>query len=270
MAKRKNNLEKTNHKLSILTSQGGFSFLVHSADEILKLKHQSCKAKSPEDQIENIKKVIDDEFIINHQIDQAQLIFDNALFTNVPDTYFDKDQAPHYLKYNTELLTGDFIDYDEITRQNLKLVYIPIMNIYTYLADKIGNVGYQHQMSAFLKCIHPDQTKKESIFINLYFDSCYIIAYYEGGCHLANRFEVQNDEDAAYYLFTVIDQLKFDRENLQLMLSGFINKEDQVYKYFYDYIRNIKFYQLSFPTDHFLHNAISHKETNIACHYHLE
>ena len=250
-----------------MTSQGGFSFLVHSNSGIITLEHKIFETKSPEDQIENIKKVIDDDFIIEHQIDEAQLIFDNPLFTNVPDLYFEKEQTAHYLKYNTELLAGDYVDYDDVTSLNLKVVYIPIMNIYNYLVDKIGNVGYKHQMSTLLNVIKPENEHKEYVFINRYLDNCYILAYYNGKCHLANRFKVQTDEDVAYYLLSVIDQLKFDRENLQLVISGFIKKDDQAYNYLYDYIRNINFYHPSFAPDHFLFDTITYKETNLVCHY---
>ena len=250
-----------------MTSQGGFSFLVHSNDEVIALQHKSFETKSPEDQIDNIRKIINDDFIIKHKIDEAQLIFDNPLFTNVPDLYFEEDQTAHYLKYNAELLAGDYIDYDNVTPLKLKVIYIPIMNIYNYLVEKIGNVGYKHQMSTLLNAVKPDSDQKEYIFINKYVDNCYILAYYKGKCHLANRFKIQTDEDVAYYLLSVIDQLKFDRENLQLVISGFIKKEDQAYHYLYDYIRKINFYRPSFAPEHFLFDTITYKETNLVCHY---
>ena len=267
MANRKNNLNHPHHKLSILTAQGGFSFLVHSPKETILIKHHEHAAASPEDQLTNIKKEIDDDFIIDHHIDEALLIFDNALFTQVPDIYFDKEQAAHYLKYNAELLTGDLIDHDDVPTLGAKVIYIPIMNIHKYFIEKIGNVGYKHQMTTLLKSLEPGEENRETIFMNRYFDNCYIIAYYKGKCHLANRFRVQTDEDVAYYLLTVIDQLKFDREELQLVISGFVDITDKAYEYLYDHIRNIDFFKPGLNAGHFLSNAITHKETNLVCHY---
>lgn len=267
MANRKNNLNHPHHKLSILTAQGGFSFLVHSPKKTMVIDHSEHATASPEDQLTNIKKVIDDDFIIDHQIDEAQLIFDNALFTQVPDIYFDKEHVAHYLKYNAELLPGDLVDHDDVPTLRAKVVYIPIMNIHKYFIEKIGNVGYKHQMSTLLNTFKPEPGNKETIFMNRYFDNCYIIAYYKGKCHLANRFRVQTDEDIAYYLLTVIDQLKFDREELQLVISGFVDTADKAYNYLYDHIRNIDFFDPDLSTEHFLCNAITHKETNLVCHY---
>ena len=122
-------------------------------------------------------------------------------------------------------------------------------------------------MSSLLNGIIPDDNFEENIFINRYFDSCYIIAFFKGKCYLANRFKVYTDEDVAYYLLVVIEQLKFNREELKLSLSGFINREDQSYAYFYDYIRHVNFYLHSVSTTHFLFNSFSHKETNLLCHY---
>ena len=267
MAKRKTSLSKSNNKISILTSQGGFSFLVHSDNEVLALQHKEYETNSPENQLENIEKLINEDLISQYQINEAHLTFDDPLFTNVPDQYFDQEQAPHYLKYNTELLPGDYIDIDNVSTLELEVVYIPIMNINNYFVDKIGNVSYNHQMSSLLNFIKPDNNFEENVFINRYFDNCYIIAFFKNKCHLANRFKVQTDEDLAYYLLSVIDQLKFDREKLKLLISGFITKECKAYHYFYDYVKNIDFYSCSIPSEHFLFNAFTYRETNLLCHY---
>ncbi len=267
MANRKNSLKDHHNKLSILTAQGGFSFLVHSSKETILIRHYEHKTASPEDQLSNIKKVIDDDFIVDHHIDEALLIFDNALFTLVPNIYFDEDKVAHYLKYNAELLPGDLIDFDDVPTLGSKVIHIPMMNIHQHFIEKIGNVGYRHQMSTLLNSFDPGKENKETIFMNRYFDDCHIIAYHKGECYLANRFKVQTDEDIAYYLLTVIDQLKFDREKLQLIISGFMDIADKAYEYLYDHIRNIDFFKPELTTEHFLCNAITHKETNLVCHY---
>jgi hypothetical protein len=267
MANRKNNLNDHHNKLSILTAQGGFSFLVHSSKDTKLISHHEHKTASPEDQLTNIKKVINDDFIVEHHIDEALLIFDNALFTLVPDIYFDTEKVAHFLKYNAELLPGDLIDHDEVPNLGAKVVHIPMMNIHEYFIEMVGNVRYKHQMSTLLNAFDPGKENKETIFLNRYFDNCHIIAYYKAKCHLANRFRIQTDEDLAYYLLTVIDQLKFDREELRLVISGFVDIANKAYEYLYDHIRNIDFFKPELTAEHFLCNAITHKEINLVCHY---
>ena len=145
MARTKTSLSTIYNKLSILTSQGGFSFLVHSNKKVITIEHQKYEADSPENQLENIEKIINDDFITQYKIDEAHLVFDDPLFTNVPLEYFDKEQTPHYLKYNAELLPGDYVDVEDVNKLKLKVIYIPIMNINNYFVEKIGNVSYRHQ-----------------------------------------------------------------------------------------------------------------------------
>lgn len=267
MGKPNNKSNNFHHKLSILSSQGGFSFLIQSEDELIRLEHVESRSQSPEDQLDQLKKTIDEDFIINNHIDQVKLIFDNKLFTNVPDIYFDNTQAAHYLKYNTELIPGDYIDHDHVKPFQMKVLYIPIMNIYNYFIDLVGNVSYQHFLSAYLSAVDVPADVKESVFIHRYFDNCYILAFYKGKCMLANRFQIETDEDIAYYLLSCIEQLSFNRETLHLKVSGFINKTDKAYSYFYDYIKNITFYKPVTSEKQFLSEITSHQDTSLLCHY---
>ena len=60
-----------------------------------------------------------------------------------------------------------------------------------------------------------------------------------------NTFDVQNETDILYYTLFTYGQLDLNPDKNQLYLLGNINKGDEKYSLLYDYIRNVRFGEVS-------------------------
>ena len=61
---------------------------------------------------------------------------------------------------------------------------------------------------------------------------------------LFNCFSFKTKEDFIYYILFTAEQLNLNPEEFNLVLMGDIEKESELYGILYQYIRNIKFYNL--------------------------
>src|SRR2546421_440654 len=83
--------------------------------------------------------------------------------------------------------------------------------------------------------------KSKKVFANFH-SSYFEIVILEGrGLLFCNAFKYKTSEDIAYYILFVYEQLHLNPEEIELILSGEIEKTAKEHSLLYNYIRNIKF-----------------------------
>ncbi|WP_292246183.1 DUF3822 family protein [Mesonia sp.] len=252
-----NSLQHKDLKLSILISQDGLSFCT------LNQKENTVEYFYSKDFIDSLdpEKILDElkiafkfhlEENIEVRIKDVDVLFANNLYSLVPQVYFSEDQLTDYLKFNTKILKTDFIAFDELTKLSANNVYIPYTNINNYLFEKFGTFNYKHSSTLFIDlCL--DQAEKidasEIVFIHLQTKRFDICCVRDKQLILANSFEYYTSQDFIYFVLFTLEQLKFNTEELQLLVSGNVSEIDDTYQYLYTYIKNISFLNTSFLTE---------------------
>ena len=143
------NKEKNQYKkLSIQVSLNGLSFCILDKDakEIIYLKKVTFeKQLDPIKILAKIELLYEEEKVLNQSIDEVVVVFNNPLFSLIPEKHFDEENAASYLKFNTRILKTDFVAFDKIA-ENIINVYIPYANITNYFFDKYGEFEYRHSL----------------------------------------------------------------------------------------------------------------------------
>ena len=62
-----------------------------------------------------------------------------------------------------------------------------------------------------------------------------------------NIFEYQTKEDFIYYILFTLEQLELSTDKTNVSLLGDINKQSELYKILYTYVRNIVFFNSKNP-----------------------
>ena len=62
-----------------------------------------------------------------------------------------------------------------------------------------------------------------------------------------NNFEYQTKEDFIYYILFTLEQLELSTDKTKVSLLGDINKQSELYKILYTYVRNISFFNSKNP-----------------------
>ena len=232
-------------KLSIQVSLNGLSFCI-----LNKKDNKICYFKKVdfEKQLDPIKVLgkiellYEQEEELNQPVDEVVLLFNNALFSLVPEKLFDEDNAASYLKFNTRILKTDFIAFDKID-QDIVNVYIPYANITNYFFDKYGEFEYRHSLSVLIESLLslPKGSGTPKAYLHVHKNYYELVVIENGKLVFANSFEYDTKEDFLYYLLFTAEQLKLDPENFELILLGEIKKDSEEYKMAWDYIKNISF-----------------------------
>src|SRR5699024_3349513 len=236
--------------LSILISRDGLYFFISEKNSIsFFLKRIFSSPKTPENLLKEIKSIFDFDLSEEKRKDLAEIkvIYSHPYFALVPRPYFLEERLSDYLKFNTKLISTDQLTFDRLKNLNANMVYVPFTNINNYLFEEFGEFSYAHAMTEFLdQCLKQKSEEKTDVYINVFpthFDLC---VFEKGKLKLSNAYDYFAPEDFVYYVLFVFEQLKLNTDEVNLYLSGEIEKESKLYDLLFTYIRNISF----FSTDH--------------------
>ena len=230
--------------LSIQASLSGLSFFVFNTDtdHIVDLIHKPFEKKlTPQELLDQLMHCFNTHEVLQQSFSKTTLIHDNEMVTLVPSAIFEEEHLSDYLKYNTKIFKTDFITYDVIKNDDIMIVYVPFVNINNYIFERFGSFEYKHSTTVALDRILQIQknSPKSSMHINIadtYFD---LVVSKLNTLQLYNRFEYQTKEDFIYYVLFVVEQLGLNPEELECVLMGTIEKEDELYSIAYKYIRHV-------------------------------
>lgn len=268
MVLQNNNItEKKYQKLSVKIALDSLSFCCFDTlnNTVLHLK-EICfsdfpNPASPEDCLD---KVFQENEILQNSFDEIIVLHDNNLSALVPKALFDENALGTYLQYNTKVFETDFFTFDEIPNYDINNVYIPYVNINNFLIDKIGVFDYKHSNSVLISRILDSSKNIDAIQVFAHFRKKHfeLIVVQNQKLLLFNSFEYKTAEDFLYYLLFTAEQLHLNPEHFRLKLLGDCNKESELYRLAYKYVRNIALFDLtSLPIQHNL------SEQNILKHF---
>lgn len=231
--------------MSIQVSLNGLSFCILDLNEheiIYFKKIDFEKQLDPIRVLSQIELTYEKNPDLNQAVDEVSLLFTNTLFSLVPADLFDEDNAASYLKFNTKILKTDFIAFDEINTTMVN-VYIPYANIINYFFDKYGEFEYKHSLSVLIESMLKKEAINEPVvYLHAHLDHYELVIIEDNNLLFANSFQFDTKEDFLYYLLFTAEQLNLDPSELQLILLGDIEKESEVYKMTWRYIKNISFH----------------------------
>jgi hypothetical protein len=234
------------HRLSVQVSLTGLSFLVKDleTDDIVYFTESNIGSSvTAEDLLLEIDTVISKNKELQLKFDEVVVLYSNNTYTTVPSVLFDETKVSEYLKFNSKILSNDFIAFDQIESYGLVVVYIPYVNINNYFFEKFGSFQYYHAVSVFLMDILPSAKHSQGtkMYLNVQEEQLDVIILEEGKLLLCNSFLFKTSEDFIYYILFCLEQLRLNPDTIPIILSGSIEKEDSNYVMLYTYIRNILF-----------------------------
>jgi hypothetical protein len=143
------------------------------------------------------------------------------------------------LKFNSKILKSDFIAFDEISANDSVNVYVPYVNINNFIYEKYGAFSYKHFSTILIDHILKIEKNivKPKMYINISQVHFEILVVQKGKLLFYNMFEFSTKEDFIYYTLFTIEQLKLNPETLEVLLLGDVNKDHELFKIAYKYIR---------------------------------
>lgn len=235
-----------NQELSIQVSLSGLSFCVLQKDTntISFLKHIKFEKKlNPFEVLDKLKHEFNTEDALKSSFSSVNVIYVNELSTLVPKPLFNDDNLADYLKFNSKILKSDFITFDDIALNDSVNVYVPYVNVNNFIYDTFGSFTYKHVSTILIESLLAIEknSEEQKVYVNVDSNHFEIVVIDKGELLIYNTFEYSTKEDFIYYLLFTSEQLQLNPETLQLVFLGDIDKDDELYKIAYKYIRNVEF-----------------------------
>lgn len=172
------------------------------------------------------------------------LLYQNRYSTLIPQPLFSEENKNLYLGFNQPFQENSRIVYDTLkNNEAVNIYYIPNL-IVEKAKDFWPNVSIIHYSTGLIESLSinfKNQADSNTVFVNLR-NECFDLVYFrENKLHYYNSFVFHTKEDFIYFLLITIDQLGLNPEDINLVLSGEIDKTDERYQMIHQYIKNYSF-----------------------------
>ena len=243
-----NNLNESH--LSIQLSLDGFSFCVinKTLNEVTALYAYTFPNNSPtpEKHLDNVIEVFDKEKLLQRRYHTVNITHVNELSTLVPKAFFVPEEIKSYIKFSSKVYKNDYIVHDPLVNHDMMNVYIPFVNINNFLLEKFGAFEYKHFSTVLVENLMNTYkfSERPHMFVHICDEHFEIVIIANSKLLLYNSFKYQTKEDFIYFVLFTAEQLKLNPEKFELIFSGNIDKESDLYKIAYTYVRNINLIEI--------------------------
>lgn len=235
------------YQLSIQLSIDELTFTVYNSEKNKFIGIESFRF----DDIENIDqlpsfmgKVLNKRPSFAYPYEKVFFMFQNRFSTLIPQPLFNEENKNLYLGFNQPFQENSRIVYDNLKNNDaVNVYYIPNM-VVEKVKDFWPNVKMMHFSTALIESLSvsfKNQFNPKTLYINLRRDCFDIVYFKENKLHYHNSFEFRSKEDFIYFLLITIEQLGLNPEDVNVILSGNIDKTDDNYRMIHQYIKNYSF-----------------------------
>lgn len=180
---------------------------------------------------------------LSQRFKKASMFYSVAESVLVPFSLYDSTQNNEVLNLvHGDLQNPSTVLTDVITEQEVYNIFRVPTQVYNAVQSQFPNINSSHQYSALLKQKMLDGNKLAVIF---YSQKIVVSLFKDGKYHLFNSFNYRTAEDVSYTLLNICQQ--FETPDIDLEISGLLEKDSALFKEVYKYFTNITF--ASLPSD---------------------
>lgn len=133
---------------------------------------------------------------------------------------------------------------EAIPHWQLYNVFMAPKEIQEWISGKFPAAKSGHQYSLEIKSVNAADNNG-NIQVDFRKDDFTILVARESKLLLANAFEYSTPEDVLYYLLKICQQFSLQQQEVQLQLSGLVDKKSTLYNELYQYFIHVKFREAS-------------------------
>ena len=177
--------------------------------------------------------------LLDNPFYHVQVAFDFPQSVLISSKEFKQEDARLLLSASGYKTDDANIISELISERQLYIIYAVPTAIQEWVNSKFPTANFRHQYSLGIKNI--DSADAGSLTVDFQKDNFTVIA--AKGIHflLAQTFEYVTPADVLYYLLKICQQFSLSQQELQLQLSGLIDKQSSLYNELYQYFINIEF-----------------------------
>jgi len=232
--------------LSIQVNLDGFSFAILNLEEqkYIALEHFDIQNKiSYSDLAEQIDLIVNKKELLQQNFVSTSVSIGHTINTLTPNVLYEEENGKEILAFNHLLSQNETETRDWIQAiQAFNSYFIP-EELKRCLNKHFKNILWKHDSSILIESLIHQFKLQEGVrvYISIQNKSFDITILESKHLKFFNSFSYKTAEDLIYYLLFTYEQLQLNPDKTPLIISGEIEKDSEVYKLLYRYIRNISF-----------------------------
>jgi hypothetical protein len=204
----------------------------------------SLSPKAPELFYAEISKLILEEDALKKKYPTVVLGFDTPFHTLVPSPLYNPEQNGSYLDFNFAKKVYGQVRADkieEIDTFNVSGIPQALIDI---VEANYAEAALSHRSTAMIRAIYNHQKINPvatSIYLNMRGQFIDLASMEDSRLVFFNSYSCAGKEDVLYYTLYAIEQLNLRPENVQLFISGMIDKDSESHQLLEHYIKQVSF-----------------------------
>ncbi len=249
------------YRLSIQLSLNGFSFCIIDTrnNSILVLKEKfipETRNYIPADYYcQYLYDFIIEEELFRLSYKSVSITYITKNSTLVPAPVYDKDALSEIFKTNIKQQDDEVLQSNKLELFNAYSIFSIPDCVVRVLSRQFVNFNIYNQVNSIVNCAIKESDKKSkiSIFLNCNFDIIDITCVKSGNLFFNNSYSYKNNDDILYYLANVSEQLNISDKLEEIILSGYIEENEELYNNIEKYFKKVRFIDnlstISFPVN---------------------
>jgi len=197
---------------------------------------------------EDAQQILEQLFAEKKWLDQRfQKVFfliDHELSTLLPPQLFIENNAKQYLSFNHPIEASQPACFNNLKNAHVVDVFSIPATIDKLLKKIWPNVQLLHCSSVIIESLSINYKNKigvNTLFVNRRDEGFDLVYFKNKKLHFYNFFRFHTKEDFIYFVLSAIEELELNPEEVELVLSGNIDKSSILYEMIFRYIRSSKF-----------------------------
>ena len=191
----------------------------------------------------------------------SSISYKNFPSTIIPNKLFDTEKKHKYLEFVVEGIES--VKTDILHQSDSSIIYSINHDLENIIHQILPNIKEKNSTNIAICQLLKQYShlKKKTCYLFINTNKIEIIVIENGKLIFQNSFKVSNSSDILYFTLFCLDQLNIDPNKNEVFLFGEIEKGDENYSLLYEYIRNIKFGEISstLSFNEELNNVSNHK-----------
>ncbi|MBQ8443701.1 MAG: DUF3822 family protein [Bacteroides sp.] len=229
------------YTLSIRLSADGFSFSVHRSswnDDFFYAEYPvnvSCSMTA------NLKKMLQAKEELKHPYGQINILIDTPRFTSVPFDLFEDEETEALFYHNFPERENETILCNILGKSNIALLFGMDKHAHQLLGEQFPNARIFACVCPLIEYFTQKSRESNQRRLYAYFQAhqMTVFAFDKGKLLLVNTFNCKQTSDQIYYILYVWQQLGFNQEKDQLLLTGKMENKEELLTELNKFLRQV-------------------------------
>ncbi len=200
-----------------------------------------------------IKNIIDKETELQQAFANVKVFYNTGICTLIPTKYFKETEKENLLSLMCGPLEAVNIFQENLINIDAKIIYGVSNKMYDSINNCFPKNTFHHSTS---KQIQNGATVSDQLHCMVYNSFVKLILYKNSKLQIVQYVDYTNPEDVSYYLLQICKQFFIELSTLQIVLSGAIVEQSNLYENIYRYFLNVSF--ASLPNDIAIANELKY------------